>query len=76
LGKFDQVLGLGLAECLISKPFPVDIVTKGDERQRARAAKDFKRADELRKELESLGYEVKDNRDGTMTLQPKEPDSK
>jgi cysteinyl-tRNA synthetase len=35
-----------------------------DERGQARAAKDFKRSDELRNELEALGYEVKDNPGG------------
>jgi len=32
-------------------------------------AKDFSTADELRKEIELRGYEVKDNRDGTATYQ-------
>ena len=75
LQKFDQVLGLNLADGLAeirSISLPDKIVRLGVERQTARAARDFKRADELRKELKSLGYEVKDNRDGTMTLQPSE----
>ncbi len=71
LKKFDQVLGLDLVGSLAevrSELLPDQVVRMGTERQAARAAKDFKRADELRGELESLGYEVKDNRDGTMTV--------
>jgi cysteinyl-tRNA synthetase len=40
------------------------------DRDAARAAKDFKRADELRKELEAKGYEVKDHRGGS-TIMPR-----
>lgn len=35
-----------------------------DEREAARAAKDFVRADEIRDELAVLGYEVRDSADG------------
>ena len=42
-----------------------------DNRAAARKAKDFALADQLRQELESRGYEVKDNRDGTATYQPR-----
>jgi cysteinyl-tRNA synthetase len=35
-----------------------------DERERARAARNFKLADELRAKLAALGYEVRDNKDG------------
>ena len=35
-----------------------------DERQDARAAKDFARADEIRDRLAELGYEVRDSADG------------
>jgi cysteinyl-tRNA synthetase len=34
------------------------------ERQDARAAKDFARADEIRDELAALGFEVRDSADG------------
>jgi cysteinyl-tRNA synthetase len=34
------------------------------ERERARAAKDFGRADEIRDELTELGWEVRDSADG------------
>ena len=35
------------------------------ERQEARAAKDFARADEIRDELAALGWEVRDSADGS-----------
>jgi cysteinyl-tRNA synthetase len=62
LHKFDQVLQLDLEPT----EFPEKILKLRDERGQARAAKDFGRADELRKELESFGYEVKDGPDGTV----------
>jgi cysteinyl-tRNA synthetase len=36
-----------------------------EERKTARKSKDFKRADEIRAELDSLGIELKDRPDGT-----------
>jgi cysteinyl-tRNA synthetase len=35
-----------------------------DEREKARAAKDFARADEIRDQLAELGWEVRDGADG------------
>jgi cysteinyl-tRNA synthetase len=35
-----------------------------DEREQARKARDFRRADELRRELEARGYEIRDSKDG------------
>jgi cysteinyl-tRNA synthetase len=35
-----------------------------NEREEARAAKDFARADEIRERLEGLGWEVRDGADG------------
>ena len=36
-----------------------------DRRKEARKAKDFARADELRAQIEAMGYEVKETRQGT-----------
>jgi cysteinyl-tRNA synthetase len=72
LKKFDAVLGLGLEamrEQTLAK-FPPEIAALQRERDEARAAKNFKRADELRKELEAKGYEVKDSRGGS-TIVPR-----
>jgi cysteinyl-tRNA synthetase len=72
LKKFDAVLGLNL-EAMRKEThgeFPPEITVLLRERDAARTAKDFKRADELRKELEAKGYEVKDLR-GASTIMPR-----
>ncbi len=64
---FDIVLGLDLEQVptfIISKEAQLLV----DQRNTARARKDFALSDELRKNLEVLGYEVLDTPDGT-TLQ-------
>ena len=73
LRRFDEVLGLGLESKLREARedvFPEQVMLLKAERERARAAKDFKRSDELRAELDALGYGVKDTKAG-MTLIPK-----
>ena len=67
LKKFDSVLGLGLEAMRKDTRggLPPEIAALQSERDAARASKDFKRADELRKELEAKGYEVKDQRGGS-----------
>jgi len=66
LKKFDVVLGLNLEDKRKETHgvFPAEINALLREREAARAVKDFKRADELRKQLEAKGYEVKDLRKG------------
>jgi len=56
---FDKVLGLGF-ENLKHDIIPVEILKLADEREEARKNKDFQKSDEIRKEINSLGYEVKD----------------
>jgi cysteinyl-tRNA synthetase len=73
LQKFDQVLGLNLRDRLnevLGGPFPPNVCKLRNDREAARAAKDFKRSDELRNELDALGYEVKDTKAG-MVIMPK-----
>lgn len=67
LFKFDEVLGLNIKTILklIDKKVPAPIRKLLDEREAARANKDWAKSDELRKELETLGYTVKDTADGT-----------
>jgi cysteinyl-tRNA synthetase len=43
---------------------PEEIKTLVDEREEAREKKDFKRADDIRKEIEKRGYLVEDTKDG------------
>lgn len=56
---FDKVLGLGFAN-LKEEKIPEEILKLVKEREEARKNKDFKKSDELRNKINSLGYEVKD----------------
>lgn len=58
----DTVFGLGLNRKPIE--LPDEVTSLVTERQGARDSKDFTRSDELRAQIESLGYEVKDTNDG------------
>jgi cysteinyl-tRNA synthetase len=72
LCTFDRVLALGLAETRATAEnaeIAPEIQALIDDRAAARKARDFKRADQLRAELEARGYEVKDNRDGSALYQ-------
>lgn len=63
--KFDEVLGLNLREYWEQgKNIPTEIAGLMNEREKARAAKDYTRSDELRKEVESKGYLLEDTPDG------------
>ncbi len=65
LFDMDRVLGLGLRE-QAERSGQVDPEATGvlAERDRARAAGDYKRSDELREELRRRGYLVKDTKEG------------
>ena len=60
---FDRVLGLGFKN-LKEEKIPKEIKKLAEERNRARENKDFKKSDELRNKINSLGYEIKDNQGG------------
>jgi cysteinyl-tRNA synthetase len=60
---FDKVLGLGFAN-LQEEAIPEKVMRIVKEREEARKNKDFEKSDELRKEINSLGYEVKDTPEG------------
>jgi cysteinyl-tRNA synthetase len=60
---FDKVFGLGF-EKLKEIKIPKEIEKLVAEREQARKNKDYKKSDELRKEIEVLGYEVKDTAQG------------
>lgn len=60
---FDKVLGIGFENLKLEK-IPTEVQKLADEREQARKNKDFKKSDELRKEINSLGYEVKDTGEG------------
>jgi cysteinyl-tRNA synthetase len=63
---FDRVLGLGLADAprVTDEPVPPEIQALVDAREEARKAKDWKKADALRAEIGSRGYEVDDTPEG------------
>ncbi|MEK7139991.1 MAG: cysteine--tRNA ligase [Patescibacteria group bacterium] len=56
---WDEVLGLGLASARLPE-IPSRVRELAEERAEARNANDFTRADEIRAEIESLGFEVRD----------------
>lgn len=65
--KFDEVFGLKIKENLKVKAVKIsnDAERLIKERNLARQNKDWSKSDELRKKLESMGYIVKDTKDGT-----------
>jgi cysteinyl-tRNA synthetase len=61
LRSWDRVLGLDLDRRAASEPkLPAEAAQLLAERERARAAKDFARSDELREQLRALGVAVSD----------------
>lgn len=64
LYDFDKVLGLGLADV---KPeiAPPEAQKLLKEREKARKAKDFKKADEIREKIRRLGWQVNDTERGS-----------
>jgi cysteinyl-tRNA synthetase len=55
------IFGLGLDQ---AGEAPPEVVRLAEEREEARGARDFARADELRTEIERLGWEAQDSPDG------------
>ncbi|MDE2188365.1 MAG: cysteine--tRNA ligase [Patescibacteria group bacterium] len=75
---FDRVLGLGLSAVdeLDDSPvsienLPPEIFALSEARDEARADKDWQKADALRLEIESRGYDVKDTGDGSILKKKK-----
>ncbi len=65
LSNFDSVLGLKLDQTEEITEIPENIRDLIQKRDKARAEKDFAKSDEIRKEIEALGFEVMDTPDGT-----------
>lgn len=61
--EFDKVFGLGLNKIEVQE-IPQEIKRLAQERELARKNKEWEKADELRKKIENLGYEMKDTKDG------------
>ncbi|WP_341875467.1 CysS/YqeB C-terminal domain-containing protein [Achromobacter insolitus] len=63
--SFDFVLGLGLRDWNpVASEIPESIRVLLDERAQARAAKNWAKADEIRKMLNTRGWRVEDGNDG------------
>ena len=58
--RVDQVLQLSGEETTL----PAEVAKLADDRQRARLAKEWKKSDQLRDELNALGWDVRDTKDG------------
>jgi len=75
LKHFDLVMGLKLEAHLGENrlaEFPPEILRLREQREEARKARDFKRADELRRELDARGYQIRDSETGPVLI-PKRP---
>ena len=55
---------LGLLPRKTGEEFPAEVLALLDERQSARKAKNYARADEIREQLKALGYAIEDSRQG------------
>ncbi len=63
--RMDEILGLGLAQAKREViDVPIDVQVLIDERAGARQARDWAKADALRKEIEAAGFSLKDTADG------------
>ena len=63
--EIDEVLGLELdKEVQVSLEVPQRVLDLVSQREAARQAKDWKRSDELRREISALGFSVKDSSEG------------
>ncbi len=63
LYDFDEILGLGLKNIKVDKA-PQKIKDLAEERERLRNEKEWNEADKIRKEIEELGWDVKDTSEG------------
>ena len=66
---FDKVFGLRLDEIKEIK-IPLKVKGLADKREKFRQAKNFQKADEIRKQVEALGFEIEDTEKGPK-LSPK-----
>jgi cysteinyl-tRNA synthetase len=64
---FDRVLGLRLADAITpdAETLPADVATLIQQREAARAARDWSTADALRESIRQRGYEIQDTPSGT-----------
>ena len=58
--EFDKILGLNLSIDAATEEIPEEIILLADKRLFAREKKDWQKSDELRLQIELLGYSIKD----------------
>jgi len=62
---FDEILGLNIARILSqTEAIPTKIMEKFEKYQKLRSNKQFIQSDALRKEIEALGYSIRDTDHG------------
>ncbi|MFZ2039396.1 MAG: cysteine--tRNA ligase, partial [Desulfobacterales bacterium] len=67
---FDRVLGVGLASLDQDDALPEALRKLVDQREAARAARNWALSDQLRDEIQAMGYLVQDSRDGMKVIKP------
>ena len=65
INSMDEVLGLGL-KGLKAQPIPNEIKKLVKERDEAREQKEWARGDQIRKQIQELGYVLEDTPEGTI----------
>ena len=66
---FDRVLGLDLKKIInTTTDIPAEVLKLKDERDSARANKDWAESDRLREAIEKLGYVIEDSKEGTKVI--------
>jgi cysteinyl-tRNA synthetase len=65
---FDRVLGLSLDRVDKLEALPGDVQKLVDDRQAARAARDWAMSDQLRDAIQNMGYTVHDTKDGMKVI--------
>ncbi len=65
INEFDSVLGLNLSEIKKKKiEVPKEIIKLLKEREKLRKSKQWKKSDEIRKKIETMGYLIEDTKEG------------
>ena len=64
LKKFDSVLGIKIDKIEKQEDIPENIMQLVEDRKKAREEKNWAKSDELRDQINKLGYNIKDTKDG------------
>ena len=63
LMRFDRILGLGL-DRIKKQEVPEEVKRLVEEREKSRAAKDWRKADEIRERIRKMGWHIEDTEGG------------